>query len=79
MEENTTFNFKVYGDYALFTDPIMKIGGEKFTYPVPTYQALKGITESIYWKPTIKIYIYKVRLIKKIIKYEKELKLQKYI
>lgn len=47
MKENTTFNFKVYGDYALFTDPIMKIGGEKFTYPVPTYQALKGITESI--------------------------------
>ncbi|MDD6719658.1 MAG: type I-C CRISPR-associated protein Cas5c, partial [Lactobacillus porci] len=62
MKENTTFNFKVYGDYALFTDPIMKIGGEKFTYPVPTYQALKGIAESIYWKPTIQIFIDKVRV-----------------
>lgn len=38
---------------ALFTDPLTKVGGEKFSYPVPTYQALKGITESIYWKPTL--------------------------
>jgi len=45
--------FKLYGKYALFTDPLTKIGGEKFTYPVPTYEALKGILESIYWKPTI--------------------------
>lgn len=29
------------------------MGGEKLSYPVPTYQALKGITESIYWKPSI--------------------------
>lgn len=45
--------FRVYGKYALFSDPITRMGGEKFSYPVPTYQALKGITESIYWKPSI--------------------------
>ena len=45
--------FKVYGKYALFSDPITRMGGEKLSYPVPTYQALKGITESIYWKPSI--------------------------
>lgn len=78
MEENTTFNFKVYGDYALFTDPIMKIGGEKFTYPVPTYQALKGITESIYWKPTIQIYIDKVRVMSPIITEAKDIRVPKY-
>ena len=44
--------YKVYGRYALFTDPLTKIGGEKFSYQIPTYEALKGITESIYWKPT---------------------------
>lgn len=44
--------FCVSGRNALFTDPLTKTGGEKFSYPVPTYQALKGITESIYWKPT---------------------------
>ena len=48
-----TVEYKLWGRRALFTDPVSKIGGEKCTYPIPTYQALKGITESIYWKPTI--------------------------
>ncbi|KAF6566673.1 type I-C CRISPR-associated protein Cas5 [Paenibacillus sp. EKM202P] len=55
--------FKVYGDYALFTDPLTKLGGEKLTYSVPTYQALKGIVESIYWKPTIMMVVDKVRVL----------------
>ena len=54
------------GKYALFTDPVTKIGGEKSTYHLPTYQALKGITESIYWKPTIVWVIDKVKIMKKI-------------
>lgn len=58
--------YRVYGRYALFTDPVTKIGGEKCSYQIPTYQALKGITESIYWKPTIKWYIDSVRIIKRI-------------
>jgi CRISPR-associated protein Cas5d len=58
--------FKLEGKYALFTDPVTKIGGEKSTYHIPTYQAIKGITESIYWKPTIAWVIDKVRIIKKI-------------
>jgi len=55
--------FVVHGKYALFTDPVTKIGGEKFTYQIPTYQALKGIVESIYWKPSITWYIDEVRVI----------------
>ena len=51
MEKENSIEFKVYGRRALFSDPLTRTGGEKFTYPVPTYQALKGITESIYWKP----------------------------
>ncbi len=54
--------FVVHGKYALFTDPITRIGGEKFTYQIPTYQALKGIVESVYWKPTITWYIDEVRV-----------------
>lgn len=54
--------FKVYGKYALFTDPLTKIGGEKCSYQIPTYQALKGILESVYWKPTIIWMIDKVRV-----------------
>jgi CRISPR-associated protein Cas5d len=58
--------FKLEGKYALFTDPVTKIGGEKSSYHIPTYQAIKGITESVYWKPTFSWVIDKVRIMKKI-------------
>lgn len=54
--------FAVYGEYALFTDPLTKLGGEKLSYQVPTYQALKGIVESIYWKPTLLMIVDEVRI-----------------
>ncbi|WP_334074363.1 MULTISPECIES: type I-C CRISPR-associated protein Cas5c [Paenibacillus] len=54
--------FSVYGDYALFTDPLTKLGGEKLSYQVPTYQAIKGICESIYWKPTILMIVDEIRV-----------------
>ncbi|WP_068775554.1 type I-C CRISPR-associated protein Cas5c [Paenibacillus sp. FJAT-26967] len=57
-----SIEFVVYGDYALFTDPLTKLGGEKLSYQVPTYQALKGIVESVYWKPTIYFIIDEVRI-----------------
>ncbi len=53
MDRPNRIEYRVYGRYALFTDPLSKTGGEKCSYQIPTYQALKGITESIYWKPTI--------------------------
>ena len=31
---------------------ILRLGGEKCSYQVPTYEALKGILSSVYWKPT---------------------------
>ncbi len=66
MAERNTIEYKVYGKYALFTDPVTKTGGEKFSYQIPTYQALKGITESIYWKPTIIWIIDEVRILHQI-------------
>ena len=54
--------FEVTGDYALFSDPIMRIGGEKCSYQVPTYEALKGILSSVYWKPTLMWRILDVRI-----------------
>lgn len=62
MEHKNSIEFKVYGRYALFTDPLTKTGGEKYTYQIPTYQALKGICESIYWKPTFQWVIDDVRI-----------------
>lgn len=62
MKENKVC-FKVYGRYALFSDPITRVGGEKMSYQVPTYQALVGILESIYWKPTFRWYVDRVRIV----------------
>jgi CRISPR-associated protein Cas5d len=61
-----TITYKVYGRYALFTDPVTKIGGEKCSYHIPTYEALKGITKSIYWKPALIWHIDRVRVMKRI-------------
>lgn len=60
------FYYRLYGDYALFTDPVTKGGGEKFTYQIPTYQALKSITEQVYWKPSLYIVVDSVKIVKKI-------------
>ena len=66
MKKKNSITFKLTGRRALFTDPISRMGGEKFSYQVPTYQALKGVVESIYWKPTLIWVIDKVRVIKPI-------------
>lgn len=65
-KERNSIEFKVSGRYALFSDPITRVGGEKFSYQIPTYQALVGITESIYWKPPFIWIIDAVRVMKKI-------------
>lgn len=52
MGHRNTVEFEVIGDYALFSDPITRVGGEKFSYQIPTYEAIKGILQSCYWKPT---------------------------
>lgn len=61
-----TIEFTVWGRYALFTDPLTRVGGEKCSYHLPTYEALKGICKSIYWKPTFIWYVDQVRLMRKI-------------
>jgi CRISPR-associated protein Cas5d len=61
-----SIDFKVWGRFALFTDPLTKIGGEKCSYHVPTYEALKGVAKSIYWKPTLVWIIDAVRVMRPI-------------
>lgn len=50
----------------MFTDPLTRVGGEKCSYHLPTYEALKGICKSIYWKPTFIWYVDEVRLMRRI-------------
>jgi CRISPR-associated protein Cas5d len=42
---------KVWGEYACFTRPEMKV--ERVSYDVMTPSAARGILEAIYWKPAI--------------------------
>lgn len=58
--------FEVFGDYGLFSDPIMRVGGEKCSYQIPTYEAIKGILMSVYWKPTFVWVIDDVRVMNSI-------------
>lgn len=66
MQHPNIVEFQVTGDYALFSDPIMRMGGEKCSYQVPTYEALKGILSSVYWRPTLIWYIDAVRIMNQI-------------
>ena len=73
-----TIEFRVWGRYAMFTDPLTRVGGEKCSYHLPTYEALKGIAKSIYWKPTFIWYIDCVRVMKRIRTQTKGMKPLKY-
>lgn len=66
MQHDNIVEFEVSGDYALFSDPITRVGGEKFTYQVPTYEAMKGVLQSVYWKPTLIWIIDSVRVMNQI-------------
>jgi CRISPR-associated protein Cas5d len=55
---------RVWGDYACFTRPEMKV--ERVSYDIITPSAARGIIEAIYWKPAIKWTIDKIHVIKPI-------------
>lgn len=66
MPVKNSIEFKVWARHALFTDPLTRVGGEKCSYHIPTYEALKGIAKSIYWKPTFVWVIDEMRVMKRI-------------
>ena len=42
MEKHAnTIEYEVYGNYALFSDPVVRVGGEKTSYSIPTYEVLR--------------------------------------
>lgn len=49
MPDQSPLTVKVWGDFACFTRPEMKV--ERVTYPVMTPSAARGVLESIFWKP----------------------------
>lgn len=55
---------RVWGDYACFTRPEMKV--ERVSYDVMTPSAARGIVEAIYWKPSIRWVIDKIHVLNEI-------------
>ncbi len=51
----------VWGDYACFTRPEMKV--ERVSYDVMTPSAARGILEAIYWKPKIRWIIDRIHVL----------------
>lgn len=58
----TGVKLRVWGDYACFTRPEMKV--ERVSYDVMTPSAARGILEAIYWKPSIKWVVDKIHVLK---------------
>lgn len=54
----------VWGDYACFTRPEMKV--ERVSYDVMTPSAARGILEAIHWKPALKWTVDKIHVLNKI-------------
>jgi CRISPR-associated protein Cas5d len=54
----------VWGDYACFTRPEMKV--ERVSYDVITPSAARGILEAIYWKPEIRWVVERLHVLKPI-------------
>lgn len=57
-------NLHVWGDYACFTRPEMKV--ERVSYDAITPSAARGIIEAIYWKPEIRWRITRLHVLKPI-------------
>ncbi|MCG8473852.1 MAG: type I-C CRISPR-associated protein Cas5c [Desulfobacterales bacterium] len=53
---------KVWGDYACFTRPEMKV--ERVSYDVMTPSAARGVLEAIHWKPAISWVVDKIHVLK---------------
>lgn len=55
------FAIEVWGDHALFTRPELSV--ERMTYDVPTPSAVRGIIESIYWHPGMRIVVDRIQVL----------------
>lgn len=65
MRRNPTpLQVKLWGDYACFTRPEMKV--ERVSYPVMTPSAARGALEAIFWKPQVMWRVEEIHVLKPI-------------
>ncbi|HIS41001.1 MAG TPA: type I-C CRISPR-associated protein Cas5 [Candidatus Aphodovivens avistercoris] len=58
------FRVELFGDKALFSRPEFSV--ERVSYDVPTPSALRGLLESIYWHPGMKLLIDRIHVLNEI-------------
>lgn len=63
-QQEHRFCLEVWGDYACFTRPEMKV--ERVSYDVITPSAARAIFEAILWKPAIRWHIREIEILKPI-------------
>ncbi|WP_297663397.1 type I-C CRISPR-associated protein Cas5c [uncultured Streptococcus sp.] len=66
MYRSRNFYVKIRSEQALFTNPATKGGGERSSYQVPTRQALQGIIDAVYYKPTFTNVVTEVKVMNQI-------------
>ncbi len=64
MTTEAPLEVRVWGDFACFTRPEMKV--ERVTYPVMTPSAARGVLEAIFWKPEFTWRVEEVRVLRDI-------------
>lgn len=64
MHYDSPLVVKVWGDFACFTRPEMKV--ERVSYPVMTPSAARGVLEAIFWKPEISWRVAEIQVLKPI-------------
>ncbi len=60
----TPLEVKLWGEYACFTRPEMKV--ERVSYPVMTPSAARGVLEAIFWKPEMTWRVEEIRVLRPI-------------
>ena len=61
--KNNYVHLRVWGDWACFTRPEMKV--ERVSYPVMTPSAARGILEAVFWEPQVCYYIAAIRVVRR--------------
>lgn len=63
MNPDNLVTLRVWGDFACFTRPEMKV--ERVSYPLITPSAARGVLEAVFWEPQMLYWIDSIRVVKR--------------
>jgi len=63
MKPDNLVTLRVWGDFACFTRPEMKV--ERVSYPLITPSAARGVLEAVFWEPQMLFWIDSIRVVQR--------------